>query len=65
MKGSKLARIIITLSMVSVTLVVAAIAYSAAWFKAELATPYTFDVKANGVLFVYFGPEVFKHTDGI
>lgn len=52
MKTTKITQLIIT-GMLAVALVVAAIAYSLAWYQMDVATPYTFEIHANGVLYVY------------
>lgn len=57
MKTAKITHFII-MGMVTAALIVAVIAYSLAWFQVDVATPYTFDIHANGVLYVYVDAEI-------
>lgn len=57
MKTAKITHFII-MGMVTAALIVAVIAFSLAWFQVDVATPYTFDIHANGVLYVYVDAEI-------
>jgi hypothetical protein len=57
MNANKVRQIIITCVSL-VTLIVVAAAFTVAWYLEDIADPYTFNITADGVLYVYVGSTV-------
>ena len=57
MKTKRIGQAII-MAAIGITLVISILAFSYAWHRATFSKPYTFDIAADGVLFVYMDADV-------
>lgn len=64
MKAKRLSQIIIT-AAIGITLIISILAFSYAWKNATFSKPYTFEILADGVTYVYMDAEIVKSDSAL
>lgn len=64
MKTKRIGQAII-MAAIGVTLVISILAFSFAWHRTTFSKPYTFDILADGVLYVYMDADVVHSSDAL
>ena len=64
MKGNKVKQLVMICALL-MSIVVVGVAFTVAWYQEETATPYFFEIKADGILYVYVDTVIVENNDSL
>ena len=64
MKGNKVKQLVMICALL-MSIVVVGVAFTVAWYQEETATPYSFEIKADGILYVYVDTVIVENNDSL
>lgn len=64
MKGNKVKQLVMICALL-MSIVVVGVAFTVAWYQEETATPYFFEIQADGILYVYVDTVVVENNDSL
>lgn len=64
MKGNKVKQLVMICALL-MSIIVVGVAFTVAWYQEETATPYFFEIQADGILYVYVDTVVVENNDSL